>query len=98
VWTGRTRLERTLTTEAVELARAEAAGDLTVEGPALAHSALRLGVVDVVELLVCPIVVGGGTRVLPEQVRVPLSLTRERRFGNGMVQLTYEVAGRRPGG
>jgi dihydrofolate reductase len=91
VWTRRTRLERALTIEAVKAARAEASGDLTVEGPALAHSALRLGVVDVIELLVCPIIVGGGTRVLPEKVRTSVSLRRERRFGNGMVQLTYDV-------
>ncbi|KXK58300.1 deaminase [Micromonospora rosaria] len=91
VWTRHTRLERALTTEAVTSARAEASGDLTVEGPRLAHSALQLGVVDVVELLVCPILVGGGTRVLPDKVRTPLSLRRERRFGNGMVQLTYDV-------
>jgi dihydrofolate reductase len=91
VWTQRTRLERALTTEAVKVACAEASGDLTVEGPTLAHSALKLGVVDVIELLVCPIVVGGGTRVLPDKVRTSLSLRRERRFGNGMVQLTYDV-------
>ncbi|WP_229070152.1 hypothetical protein [Actinoplanes sp. DH11] len=53
---------------------------------------LRLGVVDVVELLLCPVVVGGGTRVLPGGWRTSLSLRRERRFGNGMVQLTYDVA------
>jgi dihydrofolate reductase len=91
VWTRQTRLERALTAEAVASARAGATGDLTVEGPALAHSALRLGVVDVVELLVCPVVVGGGARVLPDELRVSLSLERERRFGNGMVQLTYAV-------
>jgi hypothetical protein len=39
----------------------------------------------------CPITVGAGTRVLPDKVRASLSLTRERRFGNGMVQLTYDV-------
>ncbi|MFC9837693.1 hypothetical protein ACFVKB_28370 [Rhodococcus sp. NPDC127530] len=43
------------------------------------------------ELLMCPIIVGAGTRVLPDKVRASLSLTRERRFGNGMVQLTYDV-------
>ncbi|BCJ56999.1 dihydrofolate reductase family protein [Micromonospora endophytica] len=91
VWTRHTRLERALTIEAVESARAASAGDLTVEGPHLAHSALQLGLVDVVELLMCPIIVGGGTRVLPDKVRTSLSLRRERRFGNGMVQLTYDV-------
>ncbi|MEV0901894.1 dihydrofolate reductase family protein [Actinoplanes sp. NPDC049802] len=91
VWTRQTRLERALTAEAVESARAGAPGDLTVEGPVLAHSALRQGLVDVVELLICPVVVGGGNRVLPGDLRASLALRRERRFGNGMVQLTYDV-------
>jgi len=75
----------------VERARDEATGDLTVEGPTLAHSALRLGLVDVVEILICPAIVGGGAPVLPDGLRLDLSLERERRFGNGMVQLTYAV-------
>jgi dihydrofolate reductase len=91
VWTKRTRLERELTAEAIEKARAEASGDLTVEGPTLAHSALRLGLVNVIELLLCPIIVGAGTPVLPDGLRTALSLKRERRFSNGMVQVTYDV-------
>lgn len=91
VWTKRTRLERELTTEVVETARAAATGDLTVEGPTLARSALALGVVDVIELLLCPVVIGAGMPVLPDGFRTRLSLARERRFGNGMVQLTYDI-------
>jgi dihydrofolate reductase len=89
--TRRTRLEPTLSIEAVDRARREAAGDLTIEGPTLAKSALNLGVVDVVELLLCPILVGGGTSVFPEGISGSLRLTRERRFTNGMVQVTYEA-------
>ncbi len=37
-------------------------------------------------------VVGGGTRALPDDVRVRLELLDERRFGNGMVHLHYRVA------
>ena len=90
VWTDRTRLEPRLTIEAVERARGDAAGDLTIEGPTLAKAALLLGVVDVVELLLCPVTIGGGTRVFPDGLSLDLRLTRERRFGNGMVQVTYE--------
>ena len=92
VWTDRTRLEPRLTIEAVERARGDAAGDLTIEGPTLAKAALLLGVVDVVELLLCPVTIGGGTRVFPDGLSLDLRLTRERRFGNGMVHVTYERA------
>ena len=91
VWTTRTRLEPAFTEEAVERAKAQASGDITVEGPTLAATALRLGVVDVVELLLCPAVVGGGTRVFPDGLSLNLHLVRERRFDNGMVQVTYDV-------
>lgn len=91
VWTKRTRLERELTATAVEKARAEASGDLTIEGPTLAQSGLKLGLVDVIEVLIVPMVIGGGTRVLPDGLRTALTLTRERRFDNGMVQVTYDV-------
>ncbi|QVQ51499.1 dihydrofolate reductase family protein [Spiractinospora alimapuensis] len=91
VWTKRTRLERELTADAVNRARAESPGDLTIEGPTLAQSALKLGLVDVVEVLICPVVIGEGTRIFPDDLRVSLTLTRERRFANGMVQVTYDV-------
>jgi dihydrofolate reductase len=91
VWTNRTRLEKELTTEAVERGRHDAAGDLTVEGPTLAKDAFRLGVVDIVELLLCPVTVGGGTKVFPNDLTLNLRQTRERRFNNGMVQVTYET-------
>ncbi|MGH3500675.1 MAG: dihydrofolate reductase family protein [Nocardioidaceae bacterium] len=90
VWTERTRLEPALTREAVARAKAESEGDLTIEGPTLAKIALELDLVDVVEVVYCPIIAGGGTRVFPDGLRQKLSLTRERRFGNGMVQVTYE--------
>jgi dihydrofolate reductase len=91
VWTERTRLERALTVKAVERARDAASGDLNVEGPTLAKSALSLGVVDIVELLLCPVIVGAGTSVFPPGLALSLRLDRERRFANGMVQVRYRV-------
>jgi riboflavin biosynthesis pyrimidine reductase len=61
----------------------------TIGGPMLAAEALRLDLVDVVELLWCPTILGGGIPVLSAGVRRDLTLRRNRRFGNGMVQTTY---------
>lgn len=97
-WTERTRLERNFTAEAVARAKSEASGDLTIEGPTLAKSALLLGLVDVVELLLCPVTVGGGTAVFPDGLSLELRLVRERRFDNGMVQITYELDRLQPTG
>lgn len=91
VTTTRTRLERRFDTEAVRRMKATADRDLTIAGPTLAGHALRAGLVDEYRTIVTPIVVGGGTPALPDDVRVPLELADERRFGNGMVYLRYRV-------
>jgi hypothetical protein len=39
-----------------------------------------------------PAVVGGGTRALPDRVRLNLALMREHRFGSGVIYLCYRPA------
>jgi dihydrofolate reductase len=87
----RTRIERTFDPEAVRRLKESAGADLSVSGPSLAASALRAGLVDEVQLLVSPVVVGGGTAVFPDDLRLDLRLLSERRFGNGVVSLQYAV-------
>ena len=88
----RTRLEREFDPDAVRRLKASADRDLGIGGPGLAAHALAAGLVDEVHLLLSPHVVGGGTRVFPDGVRLPLELLDERRFGNGTVYLRYRVA------
>ena len=88
----RTRIERDFDPEAVRAMKAGGGGDLVVGGPGLAAQAMRAGLVDEWHFFVAPIVVGGGTRFLPDDVRVRLELVDERRFGNGMVYLRYRAA------
>jgi dihydrofolate reductase len=87
----RTRIERDFDSELVRQMKARAGGDLNVGGPELAAEAFRAGLVDELYLLVVPIVVGGGKRSLPDNVRLRLELLDERRFGNGMVYLYYRT-------
>jgi dihydrofolate reductase len=89
VSSARTRLERDFEPEAVRRLKASSERDLSVGGPGLAARAFGAGLVDECHLFLAPIVVGGGTRCLPEGVRLELELLRERRFGNGMVHLHY---------
>jgi dihydrofolate reductase len=87
----RTRIERDFDPEAVRRLKAAAGRDLTVGGPDLAASAFKAGLVDECHLFLVPIVVGGGTRSLPDGVRLELELLDERRFGNGTVHLHYRA-------
>ena len=91
VSSARTRIERAFDPEAVRQTKSTARHDLGVGGPDLAGQALKAGLVDECHLFVAPIVVGGGTRFLPDGVRSVLELQDERRFGNGMVHLRYRV-------
>ncbi len=90
--TPRTRIERELDPEAVRQMKARAGRDLTVGGPGLAAHALRAGLVDECHLFLVPVVVGGGTRALPDGVRIDLELADERRFADGIVYLRYRLA------
>ena len=87
----RTRIERDFDPEAVRQLKESAAADLTVGGPGLAAQALGAGLVDECQLVLSPIVVGGGNRAFPDGVRVRLELLEERRFGNGAIYLRYHT-------
>jgi len=87
----RTRIERSFDPDAVQKMKTSAKRDLSIGGPTLAAQAIRAGLVDGIHLFLAPIVVGGGTLALPDDVRVKLELLDERRFGNGTVYLRYRT-------
>ncbi|MGO1183882.1 MAG: dihydrofolate reductase family protein [Micrococcaceae bacterium] len=90
VSTRSTRLEHRFDPGQVQHLKQSRDHDMTVDGPTLAAEAFRHGLVDELHLLVCPIVIGDGLRMLPTS-RIDLTLHNERRFSNGMVQLKYQV-------
>jgi dihydrofolate reductase len=85
----RTRIERKFEPDAVRRLKAGADHDITVDGPELAAHAIRAGLVDEFQMIVCPVVVGGGKRFFPHGVRLNLELIDERRFRKGVVVLRY---------
>ena len=91
VSTIRTQIERDFDPEAVRQMKALAGPDLIVGGPELAAQAFRAGLVEECHLFVAPIVVGGGKRSLPNDVRLKLELLDERRFSHGMIYLHYRT-------
>jgi dihydrofolate reductase len=93
VSTPRTRLEREFDPAVVRALTAASERDVSVGGPGLAASAIRAGLVEEFHLFVNPVVVGGGTRALPDGVRLDLGLVDEHRFGNGVVHLHYRSQG-----
>ena len=91
--TARTRIEPRFATKDIVALKAAADHDLLIGGADLAGQALAAGLVDEIQLFVCPVVVGGGTAALPRGVRLDLELRDERRFAGGFVGLTYRSRG-----
>ena len=80
--------------EAVLALKAGPGGDIMTSGSTTAvRWLLGEGLVDELNLLLYPIVVGRGKRLFPEQgASFPLELKKSATFGNGVVQLTYVPA------
>ena len=91
VSSARTRIEREFDIEAVRQLKASADRDIGVGGPDLAAQAIKAGLVDELHLFLAPVLIGGGKRSLPDDVRLELELLDERRFANGVVHLHHRT-------
>jgi dihydrofolate reductase len=87
----RTRIVRDFDPAAIRRLKESSARDISVGGAQLAGEAMAAGLVDECHLFLGPIVIGGGKRALPDDVRVRLELLDERRFRSGVVHLHYGV-------
>ena len=65
-------------------------GDLQIGGPRLAADLIRRGLVDEDELVIHPVILGGGTPFFPDLERpVGLRLLETRTFSSGAVYLGF---------
>jgi dihydrofolate reductase len=91
VSSARTRIERQFDRDGVRQLKRNSERDLAVGGAELAGEAIAAGLVDECHLFLVPILVGGGKRALPNDVRLQLELLDERSFRNGVVHLRYGI-------
>lgn len=70
--------------------------NITILGSAtLVRALLRKGLLDQIDLLVCPVVVGVGKRLFENWTdMVPLKLVQSRALSNGVLSLSYQRADR----
>jgi dihydrofolate reductase len=87
--TVRTRVEREFNPDEIRTMKTEATKDIIIGGPHLAGQAIKAGLVDEHHYFVVPVLLGGGTRAMPDDVRLDLELVDEHRFSNGTVHLHY---------
>ena len=88
----RTRIEREFDVGEIRRLKDASDADIAIGGAELAAQAMRAGLVDEIHLLLCPVVVGGGKRALPDDLRARLELLDERRFESGVAHLHYRWA------
>ncbi len=91
VSSARTRIERELDPYAIERMKQSSGSDISIGGAELAGQAIAAGLVDELQLLLVPVLVGGGKRALPNDVRAQLEMLDERRFQSGAVFLRYRA-------
>ncbi|CAM3194261.1 dihydrofolate reductase family protein [Stackebrandtia soli] len=91
VTTSKTRLERSFDVEAVRRLVSKLPHPASISGPGLARHALLAGLVDELRVYVVPMIIGGGTKALPDGLRLKLRLDIERHFDNGTVYMRYKV-------
>jgi len=91
VSTRNTQIERNFDPEAIKQLKKVALHDISIGGPELAAHAFRSGLIDEYHLFLTQVILGGGKPSMPNNVRLELELLEERRFGNGMVYLHYQI-------
>lgn len=85
----RTTIVPELDLAAIERMKRERTGLIAVSGPTLAAPIIRAGLVDEYRLWAAPVLVGGGTRALPEGVRLGLELQDAKTYPDGMTYARY---------
>lgn len=87
------RLVRGNVREEVERLKREPGKYMSVGGPGLAASLMRLGLIDEYWLYVAPIILGGGKRMFPElEQPIKLQLQETKNFSEGVTMLRYASA------
>jgi dihydrofolate reductase len=92
VSSARTRIERRFDPDAIRRLKETSGADITIGGAELASQAIAAGLVDECHLFLAPVIVGGGKRALPDNIRAQLELLDERRFRSGVVHLHYRMS------
>ncbi len=90
---GNTTIKHSFDPEAVRKLKSETDHDIAVVGPELAAQAIHAGLVDELQMRICPVIIGGGKRYFPTGAQLNLELLEDHRFRNGEIFLRYAVSG-----
>lgn len=95
VSTRRSTVEPHFDPDAVRRLKSREENDMTIGGSAITASAFEAALVDECQVLVYPVILGGGRRAFSGDFCVNLELTGQHRFANGVINLGYRVSNER---
>jgi dihydrofolate reductase len=80
-----------LTAQALSEIKQQATGDILVGGKDLTIAALNFGMLDRIDLMTVPVILGGGDSFFENTPRTELNLLETRSFSKGWIFSSYEV-------
>ncbi len=80
-----------LTVDALSELKQNASGDIMIGGSNLTIAALNFGLLDRIDLMTVPVILGGGDSFFGEIPRIELKLLETRSFSKGWIFSSYEV-------
>lgn len=91
-WNNSTRIQSNVL-DAIRALKQQPGGTIGIIGSAtLVHSLLVAGLVDEIQVLVHPLVLGKGVRLFPDGYHAPMKLAASQTLPNGVVYLAYQIA------
>ena len=91
-WANSTLVRGDLAASVKELTQRDGGTLAIYASPRLVHSFVAEGLIDEFRILIHPVILGGGTPLLPPGVAVDLDLVESRSFGGGAVYVRYRRA------
>jgi dihydrofolate reductase len=80
-----------LNSDALTELKQHASGDILISGSDLTIAALNFGLLDRIDLMTVPIILGGGEPFFGEIPRIELKLLETRSFSKGWIFSSYEI-------
>jgi dihydrofolate reductase len=80
-----------LTADALSELKQHASGDIMIGGRELTNAAMNFGLLDRIDLMTVPVILGGGASFFEEIPRTELNLLETRSFKKGWIFSSYEV-------
>lgn len=80
-----------ITSDALSELKQNASGDILISGSDLTIAALNFGLLDRIDLMTVPVILGGGDSFFEKIPRIKLKLLETRSFSKGWIFSSYEV-------